>query len=95
MIEMPAAGISQDLALQLPRTREMGLMGGFLFELAVVEEHKGSPSALSPDKYSYTTFLFLALLQGHSKVRLGNRSCDGISFAYPLCLAPLPKICSA
>lgn len=46
MTEKPAAGISQDLVgLQLPRTGETGLMGGFLFELAVVEEHKGSPSA--------------------------------------------------
>lgn len=96
MIEMPAAGISQDLVgLQLPRTGETGLMGGFLFELAVVEEHKGSPSALSPDKYSYATFLFLALLQGHSKVKLRNRSCDGISFPYPLPKSTLPKICSA
>ena len=72
--------------------REAGLMGGFLSELPVMEE--GSP-ALSPAPYCYATFLFLVLLQDHLKVKLGSRSCDGISFTSPLCLTPLSKSCSA
>lgn len=66
-------------------------MSPFLFELNVVEEHKGSSSTLTPTLSSYATFLFLALLQGHLKVNLGNRSHDGI-FAYPLSLIPVAKI---
>ena len=37
----------------------------------------------------------LALLQGCLKVKLGYRSHDVISFAYPLFLIPFPKTCSA
>lgn len=93
MIKIPGAGISQDL--QLSAGSETGLMYHFLFELTVLEEHKCSSSALSPAPSCCATFSFLGPLQGHLKVKLGNRSQDGISFAYLSSLIPIPQICSA
>lgn len=94
MIKIPSAGISQYLLhLQFLKGGETSSVGHFLFEVTMVE-HKCCSSTLITALSCYAKFLFLALLQGHLIVKLGNRSHDGFSFAL-LFLILISRICSA